>query len=89
MIRDRALLALAVSSGLATPEEIALYHRPPEPDPLADLTPAERIAYAIDHAASGAAADLPVIDVVVAPDGRHLPHPHPAEAQPDSRSVGQ
>lgn len=73
MIRDRRLVALAIAARLATPEEVAWFARPPEYDPLADLTPEERQAYVVASCASGAPAALPPVSVII--DGRRIPAP--------------
>lgn len=86
MIRDRAIIAKAISVGLATEEEIAFYFRSPEPDPYAGLDPEQRLEACIRACASGAPAELPT--AVAEIDGRPVlvPPGYRAHRGPRGRS---
>ena len=73
MITDRRLLGLAVAHKLASPEELELWRRGPDPDPCDGMDDEERVDYAIAHAASGVSAELPPPTALIA--GRPVPPP--------------
>lgn len=73
MITDPTLLGRAVAAGLATDEELEAYLRPPDPDPLANLTLEQRVDHAIRHAGSGIWSTCP--SPVATVNGRPVPAP--------------
>jgi len=87
---DAAIAARALALGLTTEAEL---RRWAEPDPFEAMTIEQRIAYAVEHAASGAWADCPpaVVTVngraVAVPPG-YRPHRGPRGRSPRGRSTG-